>query len=96
MPLQIPRTPLTAHQLDLQCPLVMSDWIDIYSERAKELDDDHQLTLKWLKIGVDAGFMFVDNQGRIFGRSEGNKWYPYHFEAYGKKYGYKVSSLAAN
>ena len=98
MPIKLPRAPLTPDQLNLQCLVPLDGWVEVGSEQAKELDNDHQLAIKWLKMGAEAGWLFIDAHGRIFGKSPGGgeNYYPYHFESYGKKYGYRMAILAAN
>ena len=91
----IPQCPLSPKQLDTQCHLHMEEWLDIDSPKAKEMDTYYFVTKKWLAIGVEAGMMFLDAQGRVWGNG-GAGWFPYHFEANGKLYGYKVCTRAAN
>lgn len=90
-------TELTPAQLDAQCAVHIDEWVDIDSERAKDIDPDHALARKWLKMGVEANFLKVDSNGRLWGKGkDGERWFPLHFE-YGKKLvGYRISAKAVN
>jgi hypothetical protein len=95
--IKIPAISLTPTQLDLQCQVSLDGWVDLDSPQARELDDDHTITIKWLRIGVEAGFMWIDTLGRIWGKgTESDYYYPYHFDTFGKKYGFRVSAQASN
>jgi hypothetical protein len=94
--LNISKIDLTPQQLDSQCGVVISEWIDINCARAQEIDDDQELSVKWLKIAAEAGMLRVDLFGRLWGSVGDNVWFPYHFEHGNKLVGYKLSSMAAN
>ena len=91
----IPLCPLTPAQLDRQCSLTVHEWLDIDSPQAKEMDEYYFVTKKWLHIGVEAGVMFIDLHGRLWGNGH-DSYYPYHFESRGKLYGYRIAAKAAN
>ena len=82
-------------ELDLQCKVSISKWVDLYGQEIRDMDPDINLTIKWFKM-LQGEYLFTDRDGRIFGRGNNGYWYPYHF-TYGKKnIGYRLSSKAAN
>jgi len=94
--IKITSSPLTSMQLDSQSCIQLDGWVEVGSEQAKRLDQDHALAIEWLHMGSQDGWFVVDTQGRIFGKSLDNNYFPYHFESGDKKYGYRMSTLAAN
>ncbi len=92
----ISKIDLTPQQLDMQNGVVIDEWIDINCARAKELDNDHDLSVKWMKIAAEAQMLRIDNQGRLWGESGDGKYFPYHFEHGDKLVGYRVSAQASN
>lgn len=82
--------------LDAQATIKVDRWLDLDSEECRAKDDDHALTKKWLKIGMDAKFLFADPSGRIWGRGENNIYFPYHFNVGKTLYGYRISKSASN
>ncbi len=86
----------TPKQLDTQCKVKIDRWIDLYSSECRDMDSDHQTAVKWYKMCLGDTGLFLDTDGRIWGRGKDGYFYPYHFE-YGKKlFGYRVSAKAAN
>jgi hypothetical protein len=82
--------------LDEQSEVKIDKWIDINSEECKDKDDNLPLTKKWLKWGIEDNFLFADRNGRVWGKGNEGKYYPYHLE-YGKKlYGIRLAQVAAN
>lgn len=95
--LGISRLPLTSSALLAQTHVRIDRWVDINSEECADLDPDMELTHRILKIGVEAGVMGVDGQGRIWGRGpNAEKYYPLHFEWGKKLIGYRFASTADN
>jgi len=44
----------------------------------------------------EPAYLFTDSMGRVWGKGENGKYYPYHYD-YGKKlYGIRISKKAAN
>lgn len=88
-------------ELDAQSVIKIDEWLDVSSQRCKDIDDDYALTKRMLKVGFEEpAFLACDLDGRIFGRGENGRYYPFHFE-YGhgdskKLIGYRLSSKAAN
>ena len=84
-------------ELDEQSPITLDGWVDIDSERWREIDDDPGLTKKWLRLGFqEPAYFFTDTDGRVWGRGENGYWYPYHIEYGKKKYGLRIAKKAAN
>jgi hypothetical protein len=82
-------------ELDDQATTKIDKWLDMYSEDVKLMDDNHELTLKWFKMFF-GNELFNDSMGRLWFRTEGGLFNPYHF-VYGKSfYGYRVAKLASN
>jgi hypothetical protein len=94
--MNISKIGLTPQQLDKQNSVLIDSWIDINCARAQEWDNDHDLSIKWMKMAAEAQMLRIDTQGRLWGESGDGKWFPYHFEHGNKLVGYKLSSLAAN
>jgi len=84
-------------ELDAQSEVQLDGWVDIDSERWREVDDDPKLTKRWIRLGfMDPPFLFTDSLGRIWGKGDQNRWYPYHLEYGKKKYGIRMSVRAVN
>ena len=84
-------------ELDEQSLIQLDGWVDIDSERWREIDDDPALTKKWLKLGLqEPAYFFIDTDGRVWGRGENGYWYPYHIDYGKKKYGLRIAKKAAN
>jgi hypothetical protein len=82
-------------ELDAQSKIRIDEWVDVESERCKEIDDDYALTKRIVKM-LYPEYLFTDTLGRLWGRGEDNLFYPYHF-TYGKKQiGFRLSNKAAN
>jgi hypothetical protein len=90
------RLPLSPEELEKQSPIKIDEWVDIDSPKALELDPDHKLTKKWLKIGFEDKFLFTDSRGQIWGRGNDGRFFPYHFNVGKKLYGFRLSTLASN
>ena len=81
--------------LDRQSPITITKWLDLHSDECKDMDPDHDLTIKWFKM-LQGDVLSVDSDGRIWGKGSSGNYYPYHFD-YGKQqYGYRIAKLAAN
>jgi hypothetical protein len=78
---------LTPKQLDQQCPVKIDKWVDVYSEACKEIDDNHSITIKWMKIGLEDKFLHTDRDGRLWGKGEADRYYPYHLSYGGQLIG---------
>jgi hypothetical protein len=93
-------------ELDAQSPVKISRFIDIDSQECKEMDEDRAFTKKLILMGFegngpdDPPFMYLDKNGRIWGRNPKNPsspHYPLHFTSpRGELIGYKMSKKAAN
>ena len=86
---------LSPQQLDQQSPVKIERWLDIDSEECCAKDPDIALTKKWLRIGLEDKFLFLDTYGRVWGKGK-EKYYPYHFNIGPKNYGFRVAKKAAN
>lgn len=84
-------------ELDAQSIIVIDEWVDLDSERWRDTDTDPALTKEWLAlIFSEPGGLFLDTNGRIWGKAEGGTWAPFHYE-YGKKLiGIRIAKKAAN
>lgn len=84
-------------ELDAQSPIQVDGWVDLDSERWREVDDDPGLTKKFIRIGfAEPAFFFTDSLGRIWGKGENGIYYPYHLDYGKKKYGIRIAKKAAN
>ncbi len=83
-------------ELDAQSKIKIDRWIDIDSKEWRELDDDPGLTKKFLKLGFEESYLFTDTDGRVWGKGEDGRYYPYHFSSGKKKIGYRLPKKAAN
>lgn len=91
---------LTPKQLDAQCTVFISRWVDIDSDEIKRIDDDLEFTKRCLRMGLqEPPFFFLDSDGRVFGRDSKDPtkpYYPFHFEYKSQLIGVRVSKRAAN
>lgn len=85
-------------ELDAQSRVKIDKWIDLDSEECRELDENYKETKRWYRLlSVEPAYLQTDSDGRIWGRSEKEGvWFPFHFDRYGKNYGYRLSKRAAN
>lgn len=84
-------------ELDAQSKIKIDRWIDIDSEEWRELDDDPGLTKKFLKLGFkEPAYFFTDSDGRVWGKGEDGRYYPFHFRKWAKNIGYRLPKKAAN
>ena len=87
---------LSPKQLDEQSSVQLDGWLEMDSEKWREADDNPNLTRKWLRMLL-GNALFVDKLGRVWGASkENNEYYPFHIESGSKKFGIRISQLAAN
>ena len=88
---------LTPKFLDSQNPVRIDEWLDVESEKCKNLDPDISLTRKFMRYGMEDGYLFTDADGRIWGvKKKSGKYYPFHFNFGSKVYGYRISKVAVN
>ena len=84
-------------ELDNQSPIHVDKWIDVDSSECRELDDNYSFTKKIVKLGFqEPAYLAVDKLGRIWGRGENNKFYPFHMNRGKNIIGYRISKRAAN
>ena len=84
-------------ELDAQSAIKIDRWIAIDSEEWKELDDNPALTKKFLRLGFqEPAYLFTDTLGRVWGRGENGKYYPFHFNKGKTLIGYRLPQKAAN
>lgn len=87
----------TPKELDAQSLVHLDGWVDLDSERWREIDPDPGLTKKWIKLGFqEPAYFLLDSDGRIWGRGENGYYYPYHLDYGKKKYGIRIAKKAAN
>jgi len=87
----------SSKELDAQSKIKIDRWIDIDSEECKELDDNHSLTKRWLKLGFEEpAYFFADSLGRVWGKGVDGIYYPFHFNKGKILIGYRLSKMAAN
>ena len=85
-------TNLSPQQLDSQSKINIHSWVDIDSERHKEIDDNLSFTKKIIRLD----FLMIDSLGRLWGKNDDGQHYPFHLE-YGKKLiGLRISKRASN
>ena len=88
--------PLPVQELDKQSLIKIDKWLDIDSEECQDKDPDLALTKKWMKIGFEDKFLFADSLGRIWGRGNEGRFFPYHFNVGKKLYGIRIAKKATN
>lgn len=82
--------------LDQQSPVKIAKWLDVDSEECRNCDPDLALTKKWIKLlmsGKDPA-LFTDASGRIWGKGNEGKFYPFHFDYGTLQYGFKIVTKA--
>ena len=88
---------LTPQELDAQSPIKIDRWLDVDSQEWRDMDDDPGLTKKFLRLGFqEPPFFFTDALGRVWGKGEDGRFYPFHFNIGKKLYGYRISKKAVN
>ena len=89
---------LSPKQLDVQAKIKIDYWLDVESERCKEIDNNYAFTKKMIKMLYDQSpqYLFTDNLGRFWGCGEDGVYYPFHMEYNGQLVGYRLSKKAAN
>jgi hypothetical protein len=83
---------LKPSELDKQSPVSLDGWVDIDSERFKEVDDNPSFTKKIIRLGI----VNPDSLGRLWGKNKDDVYYPLHLEYGKKKYGIRIAKKAAN
>ena len=84
-------------ELDAQCSVTLDGWVDLGSERWREVDNDPQLTKHFMKVLFqEPAYLFTDSLGRVWGRGQNGTFYPFHIEYGKKKYGIRIAKKAAN
>jgi hypothetical protein len=95
-PVEMKVLPLPPAELDKQSPVKVDEWLDIESEKCKDKDPDLSLTKKWMKMGFESGFLFLDSLGRVWGVGNRKVFYPFHFNIGKVIYGFRIAKKAAN
>lgn len=84
-------------ELDSQSKIHVDKWVDIDSAEWWEIDDNPSFTKKIVKLGFqEPAYLALDKLGRIWGRGEDNRFYPYHMNKGSTIIGYRISKRAAN
>lgn len=84
-------------ELDAQSKIHIDKWLDVDSEEVKSMDDNYAFTKQCIRLGfVEPAFFAVDSLGRIWGRGEDNRYYPFHFNKGKELIGYRLSKKATN
>lgn len=83
-------------ELDSQSPVKIDEWLDIDSDRCKQVDDNRPITKKWMAMLMADKTLQTDSMGRVWGQGKEGQWYPYHLESHGKLYGIRVAKQASN
>jgi len=87
----------TPAELDRQAPVHVDEWVEIGSPQFQEIVGDLRSFHYILKMGLqEPAFLHVDNCGRLWGKGDGDGWFPFHDVVGGKTYGYKMSARAPN
>jgi hypothetical protein len=88
---------MSPKELDAQSVVHIDEWIEMGSERCKELDQEPHLTKYMMRAGFqEPAFLFADNLGRIWGKGNTHKFYPFHITVGEKHYGFRMSVKAVN
>lgn len=84
-------------ELDKQSAVVIAKWVDLGSEEWLSLDDDPGLTKKVVRMLTnEPAYLAVDSLGRLWGRGENGRYYPFHVENGKNLIGIRISKKAAN
>lgn len=98
---------MTPKELDDQNTIKIDEWVDIDSERWREVDDNPSFTKRIIRIGFEGGrilrgideppFLIADSLGRLWIKNRRTGSYsPFHLE-YGRKLlGFRISAKAVN
>jgi hypothetical protein len=79
-------------ELDAQSKIHVDRWIEFESEEWRELDDNPDFTKKIVRLGFqEPAYLFTDLNGRIWGRGEDGRYYPFHFSKGSINIGYRMS-----
>ena len=95
-------TDMTPAALDAQSEVHIDRYVDMGSEEARMLDEDPDLTKKFFKIGVEAGALRIDSNGRVWGLNKTTEvFYPFHTESVSesgitKLIGFRIAKKASN
>lgn len=83
--------------LDAQSKIHVDRWIELYSEEWRMLDETPEFTKQIVKLGFkEPAYLFTDTNGRIWGKGEDGRYYPFHFNHGAKVIGYRITKRAAN
>lgn len=89
---------MNSKELDAQNIIKIDEWVDIDSERWREVDDNPSFTKKIIRLGFEEPpFLFMDSLGRLWGKSkETERYFPFHLEYRKKLIGFRISKKASN
>ena len=88
---------LSPKQLDEQSIVHIHRWVDVYSEECRMMDDDHKLTCHIMKLGFqEPPFLFTDSDGRVWGKGESGRLFPFHMEYGAQLIGFRLIKKASN
>lgn len=91
---------MSPKELDVQSVVHIDEWVELGSQRCKELDHEPHLTEYMLRVGFrEPAFLFTDALGRIWGKGGAytpERYYPFHITVGEKHYGFLMSAKAIN
>ncbi len=84
-------------ELDAQSKILIKRWIEVGSQEWRELDNTPGFTKMIIReLTKEPAYLFADTLGRLWGKGEDGRYYPFHFTSFGENIGYRVSARAAN
>jgi hypothetical protein len=87
----------TPVELDAQSPVKIDRWVEVDSKEHRDLDENPSMARKWINLGLrEPAYLFTDVNGRVWGKGENGKYYPFHFKSGKSLIGYRLSERAAN
>ena len=87
----------TPRELDAQSPIKIDRWVEVDSQEHKNLEENPGMARKMINLGLkEPAYLFTDTLGRVWGKGENGKYYPFHFKSGKTLIGYRLSERAAN
>lgn len=84
-------------ELDAQSITYITEWVDVGSQRWRQVDDMPELTREWITMLMkEPAYLHADSLGRLWAKGKDGIWFPFHTECLGKLYGFRLVKKAAN
>ena len=82
-------------ELEAQSSIHVDEWVEVGSPRFHKLlaEEDQYSFYYILQVGLrEPPFLLTDSLGRLWGKGNGDKWFPFHDIIRGKVIGYVLPS----